>query len=248
MSAGRRPRLAPAGRHRHRPAGARRTHEARPRASSRAHCLEAVRPDFARGVQRGDVIVAGPHFGIGSSREQAASVLVHLGVAAVIAPSFGGLYFRNAFNVGLLLLTCPRAGEIARRRAACASMRAPRRVTRAGRRARCACDPDPRLPARHGRRRRPAAPTQATTGRTPMSTTPEFDLLIKNVRVVRPHGNVVHDADIAISGRPLREGRAGHRRRRAPRRCTTAAACWPSPASSTRTCTAASTRRWPRTR
>jgi 3-isopropylmalate/(R)-2-methylmalate dehydratase small subunit len=76
------------------------------------HCLESVRPDFARGVQRGDVVVAGPRFGIGSSREQAASVLVHLGVAAVVAPSYSGLYFRNAFNVGLLLLTCARAGEI----------------------------------------------------------------------------------------------------------------------------------------
>lgn len=77
------------------------------------HCLETVRPDFAAGVRRGDVVVAGPGFGIGSSREQAASVLVHLGVAAVVAPSFAGLYFRNAFNVGLLLLTCPRAAEIA---------------------------------------------------------------------------------------------------------------------------------------
>jgi len=76
------------------------------------HCLEAVRPDFARGVRRGDVVVAGPHFGIGSSREQAASVLVHLGVAAVIAPSYSGLFFRNAFNVGLLLLSCPQAGTI----------------------------------------------------------------------------------------------------------------------------------------
>jgi 3-isopropylmalate/(R)-2-methylmalate dehydratase small subunit len=76
------------------------------------HCLAAVRPDFAAGVRPGDVIVAGPHFGIGSSREQAAAVLVHLGVAAVIAPSFAGLYFRNAFNVGLLLLSCRRAGEI----------------------------------------------------------------------------------------------------------------------------------------
>lgn len=76
------------------------------------HCLEAVRPDFAAGVQRGDVIVAGPRFGIGSSREQAASVLVHRGVAAVIAPGFNGLYFRNAFNVGLLLVTCPRAQEL----------------------------------------------------------------------------------------------------------------------------------------
>ena len=78
-----------------------------------SHCLEAVRPEFATQVRPGDVLVAGPNFGIGSSREQAAAVLVHLGVAAVIAPSFGGLYFRNAFNLGLLLLTCPEAGRLA---------------------------------------------------------------------------------------------------------------------------------------
>ena len=77
------------------------------------HCLESVRPEFAYSVRRGDVIVAGNNFGIGSSREQAASVLVHLGVAAVVAPSYNGLFFRNAFNVGLLLLTCPRALDIA---------------------------------------------------------------------------------------------------------------------------------------
>lgn len=76
------------------------------------HCLQSVRPEFAQEVRPGDVLVAGANFGIGSSREQAAGVLVHLGIAAVIAPSFGGLYFRNAFNLGLLLLTCPRAGEI----------------------------------------------------------------------------------------------------------------------------------------
>lgn len=70
------------------------------------HCLEALRPDFAGGVQAGDVIVAGRDFGIGSSREQAAAALRQLGVAAVIAPSFAGLFFRNAFNLGLLLLTC----------------------------------------------------------------------------------------------------------------------------------------------
>ena len=73
------------------------------------HCLEGVRPEFAAQVQRGDVIAAGPNFGIGSSREQAAGALVHLGVRAVIAPSFSGLYFRNAFNLGLLLLTCREA-------------------------------------------------------------------------------------------------------------------------------------------
>jgi len=77
------------------------------------HCLERVRPEFAEQVKPGDMIVADQTFGIGSSREQAASVLVHLGVAAVIAPSYSGLYHRNAFNVGLLLLTCSRADEIA---------------------------------------------------------------------------------------------------------------------------------------
>jgi len=76
------------------------------------HCLQGVRPDFAAGVQRGDVLVAGENFGIGSSREQAASALVALGLHAVIAPNYSGLYFRNAFNVGLLPLTCERCGEI----------------------------------------------------------------------------------------------------------------------------------------
>jgi 3-isopropylmalate/(R)-2-methylmalate dehydratase small subunit len=77
------------------------------------HCLEGVRPEFAAAVRPGDVIAAGANFGIGSSREQAAAALVHLGVRAVIAPSFSGLFFRNAYNLGLLLLTCREAGELA---------------------------------------------------------------------------------------------------------------------------------------
>ena len=76
------------------------------------HCLEAVRPEFAAQVQPGAVIAAGPNFGIGSSREQAVAALVHLGVQAVIAPSFSGLFFRNAFNLGLLLLTTPDAEQL----------------------------------------------------------------------------------------------------------------------------------------
>ena len=75
------------------------------------HCLEAVRPEFAAQVQPGAVIAAGPNFGIGSSREQAVAALVHLGVKAVIAPSFSGLFFRNAFNLGLLLLTTSDAEQ-----------------------------------------------------------------------------------------------------------------------------------------
>ena len=77
------------------------------------HCLEAVRPEFAAQVQPGAVIAAGPNFGIGSSREQAVAALVHLGVKAVLAPSFSGLFFRNAFNLGLLLLTTPDAEQLA---------------------------------------------------------------------------------------------------------------------------------------
>ena len=76
------------------------------------HCLEGVRPEFAAQVRAGDVIAAGANFGIGSSREQAAGALVQLGVKAVIAPSYSGLYFRNAFNLGLLLLTCPQAERL----------------------------------------------------------------------------------------------------------------------------------------
>ena len=76
------------------------------------HCLEAIRPEFAAAVRTGDLIAAGPNFGIGSSREQAAAALVQLGVRAVVAPSFSGLFFRNAFNLGLLLLTAPQAGQL----------------------------------------------------------------------------------------------------------------------------------------
>lgn len=68
------------------------------------HCLEAIDLDFASNVQPGDIVVAGRNFGIGSSREQAAEVLVRLGVKAVIAKSFGGIFYRNAFNLGLLAL------------------------------------------------------------------------------------------------------------------------------------------------
>lgn len=76
------------------------------------HCLESDYPELASNISRGDVLVAGANFGIGSSREQAVGVLVELGVEAVVAPSFGGLYFRNAFNLGLLAIVCPEADRI----------------------------------------------------------------------------------------------------------------------------------------
>jgi 3-isopropylmalate/(R)-2-methylmalate dehydratase small subunit len=77
------------------------------------HCLEAADPAFAATVRAGDFVVGGDNFGMGSSREQAPQALRHLGVAAVIARSFAGLFFRNAVNLGLAPLVCADIDKIA---------------------------------------------------------------------------------------------------------------------------------------
>jgi len=76
------------------------------------HCLEAVSPSFASSVRKGDVVVGGRNFGAGSSREQAPEALKHLGVAALVAESFAGLFYRNALNLGLPAVACPSARTI----------------------------------------------------------------------------------------------------------------------------------------
>jgi 3-isopropylmalate/(R)-2-methylmalate dehydratase small subunit len=76
------------------------------------HCLEAMEPAFAASVGEGDVVVAGRNFGAGSSREQAPEALKHLGVAALVAESFAGLFYRNAINLGLPAVVCGDAKRI----------------------------------------------------------------------------------------------------------------------------------------
>lgn len=76
------------------------------------HCLEAIDPAFASGVRRGDIVVAGENFGLGSSREQAPQALKMLGVGAVLAKSFARIFYRNAFNLGLPALFFREADEI----------------------------------------------------------------------------------------------------------------------------------------
>ena len=76
------------------------------------HCLESVDPSFASSVKPGDVVVGGRNFGAGSSREQAAGALLQLGVAYVLAPSFGGIFYRNALNLGLPVLVCKAVDRI----------------------------------------------------------------------------------------------------------------------------------------
>jgi 3-isopropylmalate/(R)-2-methylmalate dehydratase small subunit len=76
------------------------------------HCLEPVLPGFSKEVKPGDLVVGGRNFGAGSSREQAPAALKHLGVAALVAESFAGLFYRNALNLGLPALVCPQAKQI----------------------------------------------------------------------------------------------------------------------------------------
>jgi 3-isopropylmalate/(R)-2-methylmalate dehydratase small subunit len=72
-----------------------------------ARALEDLDPTFAANVQFGDVIVAGKNWGCGSSREQAVTTLKYVGVYAIIAASFSGIYFRNCINQGILPIICP---------------------------------------------------------------------------------------------------------------------------------------------
>jgi len=72
-------------------------------------CFVECRPDFADGVRPGDVIVAGEDFGCGSSREHAVIAIQAAGIRAVVAASFGRIFFRNAVNLGLPLLECAAA-------------------------------------------------------------------------------------------------------------------------------------------
>lgn len=76
------------------------------------HCLESLDSSFSGKIKNGDFVVAGRNFGCGSSREQAPEALRHLGVAALVAESFAGLFYRNAMNLGLPAVVCPQATRI----------------------------------------------------------------------------------------------------------------------------------------
>jgi len=76
------------------------------------HSMETLDPAFASSVRKGDIMVAGRNFGAGSSREQAPEALKHLGVSALVAESFAGLFYRNAINLGLPTLVCLQAKRI----------------------------------------------------------------------------------------------------------------------------------------
>ena len=70
-----------------------------------AHVMEAEDPEFSGKVNKGDIIVAGWNFGCGSSREQAPVAIKTAGVSVVIAKSFARIFYRNAINIGLPVIT-----------------------------------------------------------------------------------------------------------------------------------------------
>jgi 3-isopropylmalate/(R)-2-methylmalate dehydratase small subunit len=73
------------------------------------HALEGVSPAIAAGVRPGDVLVAGANFGTGSSRQGAPRALRAAGFAAIVAPSFARIFFRNCVNIGLPAVWSPEA-------------------------------------------------------------------------------------------------------------------------------------------
>jgi len=77
-----------------------------------SHVMEDIDPNFVKKISVGDVIVAGENFGCGSSREHAPIAIKSAGICAVIAKSFARIFYRNSFNMGLLILECNETDEI----------------------------------------------------------------------------------------------------------------------------------------
>lgn len=76
------------------------------------HIFEPERPDFVEEFEAGDVVVAGHHFGSGSSRESAPAAIQAAGLGAVVAESFSRIFYRNAIAIGLPAVTCPGVSEL----------------------------------------------------------------------------------------------------------------------------------------
>jgi len=76
------------------------------------YVMEDADPEFVSKMNEGDIIVAGENFGCGSSREHAPIALKAAGIAAIIAPTFARIFYRNAFNMGLPIFELEESAEI----------------------------------------------------------------------------------------------------------------------------------------
>ncbi|MBI9079103.1 MAG: 3-isopropylmalate dehydratase small subunit [Pseudodesulfovibrio sp.] len=69
-----------------------------------ANCMEGLEAGWGKRLKKNDIIVAGENFGCGSSREHAPISILGAGVPVVVAKSFARIFYRNGFNMGLVLL------------------------------------------------------------------------------------------------------------------------------------------------
>lgn len=74
------------------------------------HVFDDIAPGFSEKVKKGDIIVGGRNFGLGSSREHAPLIIKMAGIDAIVARSFARIFYRNAINVGLAAIICPVDG------------------------------------------------------------------------------------------------------------------------------------------
>lgn len=75
------------------------------------HCMEDIDKEFIHKVKPGDIIVANKNFGCGSSREHAPLALKCAGVSCVVAETFARIFYRNAINIGMPIIECPKAAK-----------------------------------------------------------------------------------------------------------------------------------------
>ena len=68
-----------------------------------------IKPEYAKNVRPGDIVIGGKNFGCGSSREHAPLAIKGSKAKCIIAPSYARIFFRNAINIGLPILECPDA-------------------------------------------------------------------------------------------------------------------------------------------
>jgi 3-isopropylmalate/(R)-2-methylmalate dehydratase small subunit len=79
------------------------------------HALEGADPNLVKEFKPGDIIVASTNFGCGSSREQAVITLKAIEVGAILADSFARIFYRNAINLGIPVVICPKIHGIVKK-------------------------------------------------------------------------------------------------------------------------------------
>ena len=76
-----------------------------------AYVFGANRPGWSAQVQKGNILIGGQNFGMGSSRPAARS-LKNLGLSCLLAHSLNGLFFRNCVNFAFPALECPGVHDL----------------------------------------------------------------------------------------------------------------------------------------